>query len=387
MDNQIGLAGIMNGYMMPPVSAPPMGFSIPGLPGMNNNISNGLPQKVETPNIKVDDGVKTELQEHECPAPSLDIKVSNVVCKFRVRCHINLRKLAQEAFNTEHDEVHGKVMIRLRKPHCIANIWSSGKISIFGAKSEALCKQGARRIARLLQKRLNFEVKGLCCFEIVNIMASCRLPFGIKLPEFAAAHRTKYCTYEPELHAAANYRRNHPETKKCLFNLKVFSSGAITGTATNADWIQKGVQEIYPKLEPFRRIPTGDSSSSEDIKEEIYSGEEQVPSKKTRKRKPVKAKNSRKKRAKIETDSEEEYDNNQQQQQLHPAFAQPQNLTNMNQQFAQQQLGFRTMQNQMNQFHNHFLQPLAPTTQVQQQTTSSNEIDYMPPTPAPADHN
>ena len=109
----IGPAGIMNGYMMPNQINQ---FSIPG---MNNN----LVPPAQHPTIKVDEGVKTEIEENELnsqPVPTLDIKVSNVVCKFRVRCHINLRKLAQEAFNTEYDAAHS-----------VSNNWSIHKISLY----------------------------------------------------------------------------------------------------------------------------------------------------------------------------------------------------------------------------------------------------------------
>lgn len=113
MDNQmIGPAGIMSGYMMP---SQMNGFSIPG---MNNNL---MPN--QHPTIKVDEGVKTEIDENELnahPVPTLDIKVSNVVCKFRVRCHINLRKLAQEAFNTEYDAAHS-----------VSNFYLFHKISLY----------------------------------------------------------------------------------------------------------------------------------------------------------------------------------------------------------------------------------------------------------------
>ena len=64
-----------------------------------------------------------------------------------------------------------------------ANIWSSGKISIYGATSEDNCLKGARRIARYLQK-LGLAVR-MSCFEIVNCLGSCKLEFGIFLDEFA----------------------------------------------------------------------------------------------------------------------------------------------------------------------------------------------------------
>ena len=82
-------------------------------------------------------------------------------------------------------------MMRLRNPPCYANIWSSGKISIYGANSEENCERGARRIARYLQKQLGLRVR-MCCFEIVNCLGSCKLPFGVKLEEFVQANRGKH---------------------------------------------------------------------------------------------------------------------------------------------------------------------------------------------------
>ena len=52
----------------------------------------------------------------------LNIKISNVVCKFRVRCHVNLQDLAMKAFNTEYDRQRGRVMMRLRNPPCYKKI-------------------------------------------------------------------------------------------------------------------------------------------------------------------------------------------------------------------------------------------------------------------------
>lgn len=178
--------------------------------------------------------------------PSVDILVSNVVCKYRVRCHLNLRKIAMFGANTEYDIRHGRVLMRLRKPSCFANIWSSGKISIFGAKSEHLCLVGARRIARILQK-MEFPIR-MCCFEIVNVLASCHLPFGIRLPNFSQHNKGKHMTYEPELHPAANY-----SIKDIRCNIKIYDSGALTCTGRNTGVLEQGIQQIYPLLEQFQK--------------------------------------------------------------------------------------------------------------------------------------
>ncbi|KFZ49184.1 TBPL1 protein, partial [Horornis vulcanius] len=88
---------------------------------------------------------------------ALDILITNVVCVFRTRCHLNLRKIALEGANVIYKRDVGKVLMKLRKPRITATIWSSGKVICTGATSEEEAKFGARRLARSLQK-LGFQV-------------------------------------------------------------------------------------------------------------------------------------------------------------------------------------------------------------------------------------
>lgn len=189
----------------------------------------------------------TESSQPSSPPMRLEIKISNVVCKYRVRCHIPLKGVAAYAFNTEYDRARGRVMMRLRDPGCFANIWSSGKISIYGANSELNCELGARRIARYLQKKLGLPVR-MCMFEIVNCLGSCRLPFGVHLAEFSMANKGPHVTYEPELHAAANFKITATGA-----NIKIYQNGAIAGTARNVETLERGIQEIYPLLERYKK--------------------------------------------------------------------------------------------------------------------------------------
>uniref|UniRef100_A0A2D4H285 TATA box-binding protein-like 1 n=1 Tax=Micrurus corallinus TaxID=54390 RepID=A0A2D4H285_MICCO len=87
---------------------------------------------------------------------ALDILITNVVCVFRTRCHLNLRKIALEGANVIYKRDVGKVLMKLRKPRITATIWSSGKVICTGATSEEEAKFGARRLARSLQK-LGFQ--------------------------------------------------------------------------------------------------------------------------------------------------------------------------------------------------------------------------------------
>jgi len=75
-------------------------------------------------------------------------------------------------------------------------------------------------------------------------MGSCKLPFEIDLPKFYEKNKSSQLSYEPELHSAANYK-----FEKIKANLKIFSTGAITATATNVSLLDTAIQEIYPIFE------------------------------------------------------------------------------------------------------------------------------------------
>jgi len=203
-----------------------------------NSINNSL-ESSEEPEQKID----------------LDILVHNVVCKYRTRCHVDLRRLALGGINTELDLSRGRVEIKLKRPKCSAHVWCSGKVSIYGAKSEKACHKAARIISRMIQK-LKFDVK-MCGFEIVNVMAVCRMPFKIELNKFYQTFASKHLTYEPEIHAAANYKFPDDGTNTAPgANLKIFHSGAITATGRNTKILHEAITSIYPILEPFQKPGT-----------------------------------------------------------------------------------------------------------------------------------
>uniref|UniRef100_A0A4W5KR36 TBP-like 1 n=1 Tax=Hucho hucho TaxID=62062 RepID=A0A4W5KR36_9TELE len=104
--------------------------------------------------------------------------------------------------------------MKLRKPRVTASIWSSGKIICTGATSEDEAKQGARRLARTLQK-LGFKVRD----DTADLL------------------------YEPELHPAATYR-----IKTLKATVQVFSTGSLTITGPNVQAVATAVEHIYPML-------------------------------------------------------------------------------------------------------------------------------------------
>ncbi|CAD7692972.1 unnamed protein product [Nyctereutes procyonoides] len=138
---------------------------------------------------------------------ALDILITNVVCVFRTRCHLNLRKIALEGANV------------IYKRDNTATIWSSGKI-ICTEKQVKKKLHLVPDLARSLQE-LGFRVI-FTDFKVVNILAVCNMPFEICLP---------HVSYEPELHPAVCY-----PIKSLRAALQVFSTGAVA----------TAVEQIYP---------------------------------------------------------------------------------------------------------------------------------------------
>uniref|UniRef100_A0A8C5M2Y7 TATA box-binding protein-like 1 n=1 Tax=Leptobrachium leishanense TaxID=445787 RepID=A0A8C5M2Y7_9ANUR len=169
---------------------------------------------------------------------ALDILITNVVCVFRTRCHLNLRKIALEGVNVIYKREVGKVLMKLRKPKITATIWSSGKIICTGATSEEEARIGARRLARCLQN-LGFKVK-FTEYKVVNVLAVCTMPFEIRLPEFTKKNRP-HASYEPELHPAVCYR-----IKTMRTTLQLFSTGSITVTGPDVKSVASAVEQVYP---------------------------------------------------------------------------------------------------------------------------------------------
>lgn len=191
--------------------------------------------------------------------PNIDIFISNVVCTFSVRCHLNLKKIGMEGVNVEYKREAGKVMMKTRKPNSTATIWSSGKITVTGNSSEADAKKSARRVARQLQK-LGFRVH-FHQFKVVNVLGTCRLPFAIRIAQFSEQH-PKCASYEPEIHPAVTYKIKSPKA-----TLKIFSTGSITVTAPSVDNVQNAIHHIYPLVEPHKmeRVESKPEKRKQDI--------------------------------------------------------------------------------------------------------------------------
>lgn len=178
----------------------------------------------------------------------VDITINNVVSSFSVKCHLNLRDIAQRGANVEYRRENGMATMKLRKPWTTASMWSSGKITCTGASSEPEAHCAARRYSRILQK-LGFNIK-FRNFRVVNVLGTCIMPFGIKITQFSQLHR-EAASYEPELHPGVTYKIKEPKA-----TLKIFSTGSITVTARSVAIVQMAIEHIYPLVEAFQKPKT-----------------------------------------------------------------------------------------------------------------------------------
>lgn len=204
----------------------------------------------------VNNGSSGEIDQKPEPMP-LDVSISNVVCSFSTKCHLNLKRIAMEGSNVEYHRQHGMLNMRIRKPQSTASIWSSGKITCTGAVSEDDAKIAARRFARQLQK-LGNKVK-FSNFRVVNVLGTCFCPFSINIVDFS--RERKEASYEPELHPGVTYKIKEPKA-----TLKIFSTGSITITAPRVANVLSAVEYIYPLVEKFQAGPPRGSGSEHSLK-------------------------------------------------------------------------------------------------------------------------
>jgi len=175
-----------------------------------------------------------------------EITISNVVCNYRCRTHLNLRDIALKTKHVIYKRDQGKIMMKIRKPNMMANIWSSGKIVCQGARSEDDAMKGARRFARILSKSGNPNVR-VSNYKVVNVLGNCKLPFALDIMRFSEVNAGPKCSYEPELHPAVTFRPSNGTT------IKIFSTGALTLLGRNVGLVKEALDLVYPLLYPHRK--------------------------------------------------------------------------------------------------------------------------------------
>ncbi|EYC13001.1 hypothetical protein Y032_0045g1209 [Ancylostoma ceylanicum] len=179
----------------------------------------------------------------------IDIQIRNVVCNYTLPLHIDLRKLALNTNNVTFDRGRGVLLKQKRKPNCYVKIYSSGKVYIVGCKSEADCMIAARNIARRVQKTMNKEkdIVRIRNYKVCNVLATCRMPFGIKIEELAQQYPAQ-SQYEPELSVGLVWRSQDPKA-----TLRIHTTGSITVTGASSESdVMRSIEMMYPIVRKFR---------------------------------------------------------------------------------------------------------------------------------------
>lgn len=209
------------------------------------------PVEEQPPAQAVEDPSTSEVAEEDDDADDgeIDIQIRNVVCNYTLPLHIDLRKLALNSNNVTFDRGRGVLLKQKRKPNCYVKIYSSGKVYIVGCKSEADCMVAARTIARRVQKTMNKlnDVVRIRNYKVCNVLATCRMPFGIKIEELAQQYPAQ-SQYEPELSVGLVWRSQDPKA-----TLRIHTTGSITVTGASSEHdVMRSIEMMYPIVRKFR---------------------------------------------------------------------------------------------------------------------------------------
>ncbi|KRZ09181.1 TATA box-binding protein-like protein 1 [Trichinella zimbabwensis] len=182
----------------------------------------------------------------DCLEDPIDLRIRNVVTMFNVCCHLDLHHIAMHTSNVIYERYRGVLILQIKKPRCYVKMWSSGKITVSGAQSEEEARKSSRSVARIVQKIVGPRVR-FADYRVTNIMATCKLPFGIRIPNLATEY-PRESSYEPELSIGLVWRCASPKA-----TLRIHSTGSITitGAESQAD-ILTVMESLYPILVRFK---------------------------------------------------------------------------------------------------------------------------------------
>lgn len=189
----------------PPPQSKPGSSSSSGSSPQGTSEGGSTSSNTDIGNIQQQGGqVSIVINADEMPSPViLNLSVTNVVCSFSTKCHLNLRKIALQGMHVEFKKENNMLSMKMRKPATTASMWQSGKCTCTGAQSESDAYTAARRFCRILQK-MGFKIK-LSNYRVVNVLATCTMPFQLDVVRIAENYPNE-CSYEPELHPGATFK-------------------------------------------------------------------------------------------------------------------------------------------------------------------------------------
>lgn len=182
------------------------------------------------------------------PTHGIEPVIQNVVATTNLGVQLELKTIALKARNAEYNPKRfAAVIMRIREPKTTALIFSSGKIVVTGAKSEAESTKASRKYAKIVYK-LGYTKAKFTEFTVQNIVASCDVGFPVHLEGLAHAHNT-FCSYEPELFPGLIYRMMKPKIVLLIF---VSGKVVLTGAKVRQE-IYDAFNNIYHVLQLFRK--------------------------------------------------------------------------------------------------------------------------------------
>jgi transcription initiation factor TFIID TATA-box-binding protein len=234
---------------MASVTQPPASFGsatveIPSVPTPGTLPSEGPSSS------SVDNPDQAEALNAGTPRPTHGIEpvIQNVVATTNLGVQLDLKSIALRARNAEYNPKRfAAVIMRIREPKTTALIFSSGKIVVTGAKSEAESTKASRKYAKIVHK-LGYTKAKFTEFTVQNIVASCDVSFPVRLEGLAHAHNN-FCSYEPELFPGLIYRMMKPKIVLLIF---VSGKVVLTGAKVRQE-IYDAFNNIYHVLQLFRK--------------------------------------------------------------------------------------------------------------------------------------
>jgi TATA-box binding protein (TBP) (component of TFIID and TFIIIB) len=93
---------------------------------------------------------------------------------------------------------------------------------MFRNSSEDECKRAARGVARMIQRSMQKLDSTICLrnFRISNMMATCKLPFGVKIEELAKKYPR--ANYDPEITVGLVWKSEDPKA-----SLRIHTTGKL----------------------------------------------------------------------------------------------------------------------------------------------------------------
>lgn len=197
---------------------------------------------------------------------TLPIHIQTVSATADLGTRLDLPTLARKLRHTHYNPRRcSALQLTLRPPtRATILIFASGKLVISQVASSQLAKQASEAVVQLLRKIGTLKSTAAATsssveFKVQNMVATTRVPFGIRLEGLNYAH-SAFCSYEPEVFPGLIYKSRGVD-------VVVFVDGKLLLTgAKKASDLCTALTKLYPVLVDFKKtIHTMNPTDARDI--------------------------------------------------------------------------------------------------------------------------